>query len=220
MQQPKFLSFDQVIAFHKHGLAQFGGAEGVLDPGGLESSINAPRNLYLYENEADIFDCAAAYAFHLSKNHPFRDGNKRAALQAGLGFLRGNHITPQFPDSDVLYNAMIALTTGACTKENFASLLATTSLTEWFVPAKEPIPKQLQIQCAAGASGAKSMEDAWEIAKALIVDHVSCAIRLRLILNCETFCVHPKRIDGVLNCVEASLFTAIRADLRRAFGMK
>lgn len=30
---------------------------------------------------------AAAYLFHLAKNHPFEDGNKRTALAACLAFL-------------------------------------------------------------------------------------------------------------------------------------
>ena len=37
---------------------------------------------------------AAAYLFYLCRNHPFIDGNKRAALGACLVFLRLNGIEP------------------------------------------------------------------------------------------------------------------------------
>jgi len=33
---------------------------------------------------------AAAYAFHICKNHPFVDGNKRAATAAMIAFLSDN----------------------------------------------------------------------------------------------------------------------------------
>jgi len=39
---------------------------------------------------ADIPMMAAAYAFHICKNHPFVDGNKRAATAAMIAFLSDN----------------------------------------------------------------------------------------------------------------------------------
>ncbi len=36
--------------------------------------------------------CAAAYAFGIARNHPFVDGNKRAAFVAMVAFLRLNGI--------------------------------------------------------------------------------------------------------------------------------
>ena len=34
-----------------------------------------------------VFEMAAAYLFHLARNHPFVDGNKRPALMCALVFL-------------------------------------------------------------------------------------------------------------------------------------
>jgi len=34
-----------------------------------------------------VFEMAAAYLFHLARNHPFADGNKRTALMCALVFL-------------------------------------------------------------------------------------------------------------------------------------
>ena len=46
---------------------------------------------------ADLAEVAAAYLFYLCRNHPFIDGNKRAALGACIVFLRLNGIEPK-PD--------------------------------------------------------------------------------------------------------------------------
>jgi len=65
---------------------------------------------------------AAAYAFHLSQNHPFLDGNKRTALASALVFLELNENTIDDP-TDMLYDAIIALATGRLGKNEFAQIL-------------------------------------------------------------------------------------------------
>lgn len=61
------------------------------DEGLLDSALSQPLAMfagqYLHE---DLFAMAAAYVFHLAKNHPFVDGNKRTALAAALVFLDAN----------------------------------------------------------------------------------------------------------------------------------
>ena len=47
----------------------------------------------------DAVEVAAAYLFYLCRNHPFIDGNKRAAMTSAIVFLRLNGIEPS-PDSD------------------------------------------------------------------------------------------------------------------------
>lgn len=74
---------------HGESLVLHGGAAGIRDEGLLDSALARPETLAAY-GQPDVFDCAAAYAFGLAKNHPFIDGNKRAGfLGAGL-FLRLN----------------------------------------------------------------------------------------------------------------------------------
>jgi len=46
---------------------------------------------------ADLTEVAAAYLFHLCRNHPFQDGNKRTAMTSAIVFLRLNGIEPK-PD--------------------------------------------------------------------------------------------------------------------------
>jgi len=86
MNQPNWLPFEAVLAFHATSLARFGGADGIRDLGLLDSAINRPKQLFHYENP-DIFEMAAAYASGIVKNHPFIDGNKRTGFLAAYTFL-------------------------------------------------------------------------------------------------------------------------------------
>jgi death-on-curing protein len=63
---------------------------GVRDYGLLESALARPRHLHSYQPESDLARLAAAYAFGLARNHPFNDGNKRAAFLAIGLFLQIN----------------------------------------------------------------------------------------------------------------------------------
>ena len=42
---------------------------------------------------ADVFEMAAAYLFHIVRNHPFVDGNKRTGAMAAFTFLKLNQVT-------------------------------------------------------------------------------------------------------------------------------
>ena len=71
---------------------------------------------------SDLYEMAAAYAFHLCQNHPFVDGNKRTALASALVFLELNGITVSDPEGR-LYDAMLSLTSGGMGKEEFVKIL-------------------------------------------------------------------------------------------------
>jgi death on curing protein len=85
---PMFLTVEDVVELHDEQLQRFGGTAGVRDRGALESAVAVPTATFdgnpLHEN---LFQMAAAYAFHLAENQPFLDGNKRTALNAALVFL-------------------------------------------------------------------------------------------------------------------------------------
>jgi len=73
-----------LILLHDESLAEHGGASGLRDETMLQSALARPLNLVNYESP-DVADLAAAYGVGLAKNHPFIDGNKRAAfLSVGL----------------------------------------------------------------------------------------------------------------------------------------
>ena len=91
MNEPRWLDLDEVLVIHERQISRFGGAPGIRDPGGLESALDRPRNLWAYD-KAGLAELAAAYAFGLSRNHPFTDGNKRVAFVAMMIFLRLNGV--------------------------------------------------------------------------------------------------------------------------------
>jgi death-on-curing protein len=66
---------------HDESVAEHGGLPGLRDAGLLESALARPQNLAAY-GEPDVAALAAAYGVGLAKNHPFVDGNKRAAFLA------------------------------------------------------------------------------------------------------------------------------------------
>lgn len=91
MSEPKWLTTSQVVRMHDEQIAIHGGLPGLRDADALDSAVARPRNKWLYE-QADLPALAAAYAYGLAKNHPFADGNKRAALMALIVFLRKNGV--------------------------------------------------------------------------------------------------------------------------------
>ena len=82
----RWISKRVVFAIHNEQLAQYGGLEGLRDKGLLDSALARSKNLQLYQN-ASLPQCAAAYAFGITRNHPFNDGNKRTGFVAALTFL-------------------------------------------------------------------------------------------------------------------------------------
>ena len=78
-----------LLDLHDELLAEHGGAPGLRDAGALESSLARPYQLIAYGDDTlTIFDLAAALCASICRNHPFVDGNKRAAFVA-LGVTLG-----------------------------------------------------------------------------------------------------------------------------------
>jgi death on curing protein len=120
---PVFLTVDDVLALHVDQIRKFGGSEGLRDQGGLESALAQANATYGGKYlHAGLFEMAAAYAFHIAENHPFVDGNKRAALNAAIVFLGLNGFDV-VDDEGRLYDAMMGLATGELSKGQMAALL-------------------------------------------------------------------------------------------------
>ena len=88
-----------VLAVHARLTSEFGGSAGVRDRALLESALSRPIAKHRYE-DAGPAECAAAYAFGVAKNHPFHDGNKRAALACAILFLRYDGFALQATDRE------------------------------------------------------------------------------------------------------------------------
>ena len=110
-----------LVLLHDESLAQHGGAAGLRDEGMLESALARPLNLAAY-GEPDVAELAAAYAYGLAKNHPFVDGNKRAAfLSVGLFLgLNGWRLTATQAEATI---AMFGLAAGEVDEPTFAAWL-------------------------------------------------------------------------------------------------
>ena len=91
MSEPIWIDLEVVLAIHDEQLAEHGGQPRVRDRGLLESALARPRNQFEY-GESSLARLAAAYAFGISGNHPFLDGNKRTSLVVAELFLELNGI--------------------------------------------------------------------------------------------------------------------------------
>ena len=91
MSEPIRLDTSIVLDVHAEQLALFGGADGVRDLGLLESALGRPLNKFAY-GETGLAALAAACAFGIARNHPFLDGNKRAAFASIIVFLGLNGV--------------------------------------------------------------------------------------------------------------------------------
>jgi death-on-curing protein len=101
VNEPRWLDKPALLHLHRESLRQFGGAEGLRDAGLLDSALSRPRNRFAHEGTGDLCDLAAAYAFGLVRNHPFVDGNKRAALASAGVFLMANGLDLTAPPAMV-----------------------------------------------------------------------------------------------------------------------
>src|SRR5580692_5846088 len=113
---PRFLRVTDVVEIQELQLAKDGGIAGIREPNLLESAVMQPMATFggefLHE---DVFLMGAAYLFHIVKNHPFLDGNKRAGLMTALAFLKLNGVDVADPDA-LLYDATMAVAEGRLDK--------------------------------------------------------------------------------------------------------
>lgn len=117
------LSVEIVIEIHAEAIAQFGGSHGIRDRTLLESAVAAPQASFGGVSAfTDLIDIGGAYFYYLCCNHPFIDGNKRAALGACLVFLQLNGCTPA-DDCDEWENLTLAVAAGVLSREEVTKKL-------------------------------------------------------------------------------------------------
>ncbi|WP_298747540.1 type II toxin-antitoxin system death-on-curing family toxin [uncultured Brevundimonas sp.] len=110
-REPIWVEKQAIIALHDRSLALHGGPSGIRDEGLLESALQRPVNRFFYEDETSIAVLAATYAVGVASNHPFVDGNKRAAYQALILFLSLNGTPLQARPVDAI-NTMLGVAAG------------------------------------------------------------------------------------------------------------
>ena len=94
----------------------------------LHSALEAPKASFggkdMYPS---VYEKAAAYLYHLAKNHPFNDGNKRTSYVTALAFLKANQALMKFKIAD-LESVVVDTANGKLDKEQLALFFKTGAL--------------------------------------------------------------------------------------------
>ena len=128
MTEPVWIDLEVVLAIHDEQLAEHGGQAGVRDRGLLESALSRPQNQFAYGEHA-LPRLAAGYAFGISRNHPFLDGNKRTSLVVAELFLVLNGFGLTATDAECV-TTFLQLAAGDLTEDQ---------LTQWIAGHTAPI---------------------------------------------------------------------------------
>jgi death-on-curing protein len=120
MQEPLWMELADAVIAHDLELSAHGGSTGIRDSGLLESALARPKNLWAYAPAPpSLARLAAAYAFGISSNHPFVDGNKRTALVVSFAFLDVNGMEMTASQEEA-YVTMLGLAAGEISEEQLA----------------------------------------------------------------------------------------------------
>lgn len=128
LEEPLWITIEMALEMHSRQIARYGGSDGVRDLGLLDSALNRPRNLFLYEGPVSMARLAASYCFGISRNHPFIDGNKRVSFVAARSFLLANGCNITATEEEKV-ETMLAVASGDMPEETLA---------EWFASHMAP----------------------------------------------------------------------------------
>jgi len=119
----QFIPKDVVLTVHADLLQRYGGQPGVRDIRLLDSALAQPKMTFgkKYVHKS-IFDKAAAYGFHVCKNHPFIDGKKRVAFVLMDIFMQKNGWEIVASEEEA-YKTMTNLASGKLTKSQLSNWL-------------------------------------------------------------------------------------------------
>ncbi len=118
MKEPVWVDLPDCLAFHEELLSRFGGLSGIRDERLLDSALNRPHHAFAY-GKPTLFRLAAAYAFGISRNHPFLDGNKRMAFLIAALFLEINGFHVAASEEEVVVQT-VALAANDITEADYA----------------------------------------------------------------------------------------------------
>jgi death-on-curing protein len=124
----RFLSESSIIKAHDYLVRKYGGTPGIRDRSLLISAINQPKHAYYYL-DAHLCYLAATYAYHISENQPFLDGNKRSAFVAMDKFLKLNGLKIIASNEEIL-EKLLMMANRKIGKDELSS---------WLLTVTEPI---------------------------------------------------------------------------------
>ncbi|MFH1643864.1 MAG: type II toxin-antitoxin system death-on-curing family toxin [bacterium] len=129
MNKISFLTLEEILQIHNDIITNFGGASGLRDLGLLLSAIHMPKSSFSGNFlHPDIYEMSAAYIFHIIKNHPFIDGNKRTGLISGILFLENNQIKLKLSQRK-LFNLGLDVANSKLNKKAISGILKESSVT-------------------------------------------------------------------------------------------
>ncbi|HYW16282.1 MAG TPA: type II toxin-antitoxin system death-on-curing family toxin [Allosphingosinicella sp.] len=120
--EPVWVTAKAVIRANQRSVADTGEPFFIRDQGLLESALARPRNLWAY-GENDLATLAVAVMLGVARNHPFGQGNKRAAFAAAEYFLFLNGWEFTAPDRAALADRVVDLITGALEEDEFVEMI-------------------------------------------------------------------------------------------------
>lgn len=107
MSEIEFLTLDDLLFIHSDQLARYGGSDGFIDRGVVESALAQPQASMFGEFlHRDIAEMAGAYLFHFAASQGFMDGNKRTAAVTAVVFLSRNGYRLNCSDDELYDLAM------------------------------------------------------------------------------------------------------------------
>jgi death on curing protein len=119
----RYPSMTAVLKLHELQIEVFGGSTGIRDLGLLESALAQPESTFGGELlHPTIGSQAAAYLYHLAKNHPFVDGNKRTAFAVMEAFLGLNGYVLVLDNAET-YQLVIQVAQSEISKEDLTEFL-------------------------------------------------------------------------------------------------
>jgi death-on-curing protein len=121
MQEPVFLTLEEIKLIHENQIQLYGGSLGIRDESALLSALEAPRWAYQY-GQTDWLELAAIYFYHLMMNHGFTDGNKRVGTVAAILFLDIHGYWLDMPDGE-LEQLALQVAAGELEREEIAPRL-------------------------------------------------------------------------------------------------
>lgn len=115
-----YLTAAEVMEIHADQIERYSGSHGLRDRGLLDSALAVPEATFDgVDLHATLCEKAAAYLYHIAKNHPFVDGNKRAACVVALVFLALNGESIEM-NEDALYKLGMGVAQGDVSKSEIA----------------------------------------------------------------------------------------------------
>lgn len=124
----EYLSLEHVLNIHDAMIERFGGLAGIRDMNLLLSALEAPKASFdgcdFYPS---VYEKAAVYLYHIVRNHPFNDANKRTAYFITLLFLEANTSYIEFKRTE-LEHIVVLTAQGKISKEQLSFFLETGKL--------------------------------------------------------------------------------------------